>query len=444
MGMITRKWIFGSLAVGCTIFAISPGPKHFIDNPSGWELREQLVYLTGICAMSLMVLSMVLSARFDRINGIMGGLDKSYIVHKWVGIICSVFVILHWLLEAGAHWLVDLNLIPNPGDLGEEEKFSELEVLFFKLGVTVAEFVFYIFVILIVIALLKRIPYHFFRLSHKIFPVVFLLLSFHAATAQLKEKWLESPAGYLLIILLAIGIFSAFIGLFQLIGRSRMVNTVIEDVVHYEKGILEIRLRTLDTPWKHRAGQYAFLRFEHDKEPHPFTIASSGDDPNTLRFVIKGLGDFTKKLSTTIDRGQHVKVEGPYGEFTFEDDNKREVWIAGGIGITPFIARLEYLSKHGGSKKQVDFWYCTRGPLEEQYPKALQSECKKNGVNFRHLNSMKNEYLTIEEIKTTIGDFGDVSIWFCGPKEFADNLQNELRPYRFEKAKFHYDNFSMR
>ncbi len=441
---MTQKWIVGSLFVGGLIFAFSPGPMRLINNPVNWEMREQLVYLTGVCAMSLMVSSMILSARFELVNKIAGGLDKAYVIHKWTGIYSFVFVLLHWLTEKVPHWLVELNIIPNPGELVDGSQFSELEIALFQSGVLIAEVLFYGFVLLVTIALFNKIPYRYFRITHKIFPGIFLLLAYHAATAPLKEHWFISPGAYLLLVLLTIGSFAAIIGLFQQIGKSRKINAVIKDIEYHKRGILDIRLRTLDKPFIHQAGQYAFVQFAHDKEPHPFTIASSGVDPNTLRFSIKSLGDFTKDLNNSIGVGQNVKIEGPYGEFKFEDDCKRQVWIAGGIGITPFMARLEYLSNHGGVKKPVDFWYCTRGDLESQFPSSLQSLCEKNAINFSHLNSNEKEYLSIDLLKTKIGDFNTVSIWFCGPNDFAKFIIKGLKSSGFDMRNFHYDSFSMR
>nr|WP_210422474.1 FAD-binding oxidoreductase [Spirosoma sp. KCTC 42546] len=166
-------------------------------------------------------------------------------------------------------------------------------------------------IILVIIALSAKIPYHIFRKTHKIFSAVFLLGAYHGATAQLKERWLATPGGYLLLVLVIVGVVAAFIGLFQRIGVSRKVAARISQLDNRPQGILDIRLITSQKPFVHRAGQYAFLRFEHDREPHPFTIASSVDDQHSVRFVIKSLGDFTGELSNHLRVGQSVEVEGP-------------------------------------------------------------------------------------------------------------------------------------
>ncbi|TGL62074.1 ferredoxin reductase family protein [Leptospira sarikeiensis] len=441
--MSAKKWVLFSVFLGCLIFSLSPGPIHLIQNPTVWELREQLVFLTGACAMSLMVLSMLISVRFEPVNRVMGGLDKAYEIHKWVGIFSFVFIISHWLLEEGAHWLVDLEWIPNPGDLSDGTGFSELEISLFQAGVLFAEIIFYMMIILIGIALINKIPYRFFRVTHKVFPGLFLLLAFHAGTAQMKEHWLSSPGGYLLLILLSIGSVAAVIGLFQKIGNSKRMKGII-DSISIQGEILDLRLKTQDKVLSYKAGQYAFLKFEHDKEPHPFTISSYEENSDTLRFSIKGLGDYTKELKTKIQKGQSVRIEGPYGEFLFEDDSEKQIWIAGGIGITPFMARLEYFSNRGGASKPIDFWYCTRGSLDLQFPSSLDKICKNNSVNLYHLNSDQGEYLSLDLLREKMRNFGDLSIWFCGPKKFREYLIEGLKDYKFDLSKFHYDSFNMR
>lgn len=441
---VAKKWIIGAVITGCLIFALSPGPLHLVDHLTIWEVREQIVYLTGACAMSLMVLTMVISIRLKVFNDLLKGLDKGYLVHKWTGIFTTVFVLLHWLTEYVPHWLVQLNFIPNPGELTDGSQFSEAEIFLFQSGVTIAEFLFYIFILLVGVALIKRIPYSLFRKTHKYFPIVFLLFAYHAGTAQLKEHWIGSAGSYLLFLVLTIGSLAAIVALFRLVAKTREITGTITTIAYHKQDILDLYLETHGQPFIHKAGQYAFLQFAHSKEPHPFTIASSSEDPHALRFAIKGLGDFTKDLNKHIEIGQKVKIEGPYGKFNFEDQLERQIWIAGGIGITPFLARLEHLSSEGGTKRPIDFWYCTRGNLESQFPVGIEGLCKDNGVNFYHVESLSHGYLTADLIKTVVGDLRNASIWFCGPEKFSKHLRSQLKLYQVDPERFHYDSFSMR
>nr|WP_246253992.1 hypothetical protein [Comamonas jiangduensis] len=92
-----------------------------------------------------------------------------------------------------------------------------------------------------------------------------------------------------------------------------------------------------------------FASFEGLEGPHPFTIASApdgyartDDGRQLLRLVIKPLGDYTQTLHARLQPGQTVRIEGPYGHFDGQGAARRvQVWIAGGVGITPFLALLQ-------------------------------------------------------------------------------------------------------
>ena len=85
------KWSIFGLLLGVIIFLLSPSFKNLLSNTGFWNVKEQSLYLSGSIAIVFMVMSMLISVRFSFINNLAGGLDKAYIVHKWVGIWAFVF-----------------------------------------------------------------------------------------------------------------------------------------------------------------------------------------------------------------------------------------------------------------------------------------------------------------------------------------------------------------
>ena len=119
--------------------------------------------------------------------------------------------------------------------------------------------------------------------------------------------------------------------------------TVVD--VEHEGSLTRVELAPTGRPLDFDPGQFAFLRFEAKgmREPHPFSIAS-GPTSDNLVFYIRHLGDWSDRLPETDLIGTTVKVEGPYGEFTpISNSHDNSVWIAGGVGITPFLASLDEL-----------------------------------------------------------------------------------------------------
>ena len=90
-------------------------------------------------------------------------------------------------------------------------------------------------------------------------------------------------------------------------------------------------------------GQFVFVDFHQDgisAETHPFSIASTPGQ-TTLEVVVRSLGDYTSRLMG-LKPGAMARVEGPFGRFTYHRHrNRDQIWIAGGIGITPFMSMVQ-------------------------------------------------------------------------------------------------------
>ena len=378
------KWSISGFLLGCFIFITSPSFKELFTNINFWHYKELSLYLTGSIAIVYMVMSMVLSVRFSVVNNYAGGLDKAYLIHKWVGIWAFVASIIHWFTET---WFINIAkaLFSLPPKVKGTSNISEFAKNIYHIGNDMVEYAFYVFVIVLVIALLKRIPYHIFRYVHKLIPVLFLFAAYHAFTIQIKGQWFGSLGSYILSIVILIGVVCAIIDLLQLVGYKHKVYGTVEKIEYNQQNnTISINIKTQE-PFKFSAGQYVFLRFGSLKEPHPFSIAGYDKDSNITKFIIKELGDYTASLKNNVKVEDVVIMEGPYGTFTFNSDNQ-QVWVAGGIGITPFIARLEYLVSSGKKVDNVDFFYSARGenPFVE-----VEKLSKRAGVRFHYTNTLK-------------------------------------------------------
>lgn len=109
---------------------------------------------------------------------------------------------------------------------------------------------------------------------------------------------------------------------------------------------------------KRRAGQYLLLKLKEAggwSESHPFTITSRLNDDH-LKITVKKIGDFTTRLHA-IEPPVPVMIQGPLGSFAGGIDAHREiVFIAGGIGVTPFISLLDYLQDRRTDVPITLFW----------------------------------------------------------------------------------------
>jgi ferredoxin-NADP reductase len=113
------------------------------------------------------------------------------------------------------------------------------------------------------------------------------------------------------------------------------------DVATYEFRCLMPRPR-----WK--AGQFLHLALDaydpsgHWPESRCFTMASGSLEKNHVRLTIAAKGAFTRRILAELQPGRKVWMKAPYGDFIVRTSREHDVvLIAGGTGVTPFIAFLE-------------------------------------------------------------------------------------------------------
>jgi ferredoxin-NADP reductase len=110
--------------------------------------------------------------------------------------------------------------------------------------------------------------------------------------------------------------------------------------------LLTLRRDETERPLAFEPGQYAAISFEHKGKPSParcFSIVSSPTDQHLLQFSMRVRGHYTTALSR-LQEGEVVDVIGPYGGFVFDTSReKKAIFLAGGIGITPFMSMMRYL-----------------------------------------------------------------------------------------------------
>jgi predicted ferric reductase len=442
------KVAFWGLLLGVTgIWLLSdtllPEPATF------FPIRTVWVQYTGVVAITAMSIAMVLATRPRSIEYPLGGLDKMYRLHKWLGIAALIVAVIHWLWAQGAKWALGWGWLTRPQQRSgpPAEAFGAVERFFRQqrgLAETIGEWAFYAAVVLIVLTLVQRFPYRLFVKTHKWLAVVYLALVFHAVVLMKFEYWTE-PIGLLIALLLVAGTISALIVLLGRVGARRQVQGHCESLTYYpELRVLETEI-ALQPGWQgHKAGQFAFVTSDEAEGAHPYTIASASDDQiQRIVFVTKDLGDYTSRLHERLKVGVAVKVEGPYGCFTFDDQTSRQIWIGAGIGITPFIARMKHLARMPDHQDRIDLFHPTRDFSQAAIDK-LTADAKAANVHLHLLVDGRDGRLDGEQIRTVLPDWKNASIWFCGPPLFGQSLRKDLVAHGLAPTRFHQELFQMR
>ncbi|MCF8160763.1 MAG: ferric reductase-like transmembrane domain-containing protein [Polaromonas sp.] len=403
-----------------------------------WLARQQLLYLSGLLSVAMMSLALFLSTRPVWLEVPLGGMDRIYRNHKWAGILAVGFAALHWLVEMSDDILKAL--IGRQGRVADDGFTGLLDVLR-DLAEDMGEWAFYALLAMLAITLWKKFPYRPWRFLHRAMPVLYLMLAFHAALLAPTGYWTQ-PVGALLAVLLGAGVYGAVHALMGWIGKARETPGEVMAVAQLAPDVTTVVCH-LGPTWRgHRPGQFAFVTFDDKEGAHPFTIASADHGEHTVSFQIKALGDYTRGLAQHLQPGQRVRVEGPYGRFDLGRRGRRarQIWIAGGIGVTPFLAWLESLQATPDNAPAAELHYCTRDQANDAFVPRLQTLCAALPAVRLHIHDARQG---AKLTAAALGVLRDTEIWFCGPAGLADALRQGIAALGW-RPRFHQEAFEMR
>ncbi|MBF0219239.1 MAG: ferric reductase-like transmembrane domain-containing protein [Gammaproteobacteria bacterium] len=428
-----------SLAWGMDLFATGGSSGGTLP----WVIRQEALYLSGLLSIALMSLAMFLSTRPAWLESPLGGMDRVYRTHKWAGILGVSFAVVHWLVEEVVGDILKA-MVGREGRIPKEQFTGFMEVMR-DLAKDMGEWAFYLVLVMLVITLWKRFPYKTWRVVHQAMPVLYLMLALHAAMLAPVDYW-SQPIGILIALLGAGGIYGALYSLVGRIGRARRASGTVTVIEQPAPDLLTVKCQ-LDNHWRaHRPGQFAFITFDEKEGAHPFTIASADRGDRSISFQIKALGDYTRTLGKRLVVGHAVKVEGPYGRFDMarQDASAQQIWIAGGIGVTPFLAWLDSLQQTP-SQVSADLHYCTRDRTNDPFVARLEANCAAlPGIRLHVHGAQQGETLSAADVVAVQDGSSRSEIWFCGPQGLAEKLKHELGRIRQGRFRFHQEAFEMR
>lgn len=198
------------------------------------------------------------------------------------------------------------------------------------------------------------------------------------------------------------------------------------------------------------AGQFMIVRFLTKGfrwEAHPFSV-SCLPNGKYLRLSIKGVGDFSKRISE-LKPGVSVFIDGPHGVFTSRNCKSSKVlMIAGGIGITPIRSLTEDMIFGG---RDVILIYSNRNHasivFEKEFNKLVNSSSGR--LKVIHVITDDPEWsgekgrLDKEKILRLVPDFIDREVFICGPPPMMKTVRATLSSIDVPNNRIHYERFAL-
>jgi len=189
-------------------------------------------------------------------------------------------------------------------------------------------------------------------------------------------------------------------------------------------------------------GQYAFFEIERPgrkRDEHPFSVLD--EENGRIKIGLKVIGDFTLSMMR-LSVGSKVTVRGPYGTFGRVAFRKNDmVWIAGGIGITPYASMMKKLT----SGQNVLMIHTT----SKRAPKILAGIFEAYSYlhpNFRWFPYRTSELgrLTAPVIAKYVDSLKNKFFFLCGPEMMMKGLERQLIGHGVKRKQIIFEDFGFK
>ncbi len=415
--------------IGTALVVASVAGSWFAFDSTTGRGSPGLALFFGASSILLMAWSFVLALRLRFLEPLFGGLDRMYRVHRWAGTIAVVAMFLH----------IQTGFAIKGGIEGSSRSLARQARDLAGVG----EIVLYV---LIGLSLLRWVPYRWWRLTHKLLGIPYLFACFHFFTAQ-KPYANGSAWGWWFGAWMVAGTIAwiARVVVLDAVLPGRRYRLVSADTTGT---VTDLRLAPVDRRrFGQRIGQFAFVKLQVPgmREPHAFTIASNPSDTE-LRFLIKDLGDWSGRLhaaDASVLAGATVIVEGPYGKFRPLSGTGPDLWVAGGVGITPFLAAAGSLPERGGTDIPT-LVYCVRTRADAMALTELEAAAASGRIRLSLHVSDEGTRLDPARLATIArrSDLRGVHVNVCGPDALVAGVVHAGR--HLHASDVHTEDFDIR
>lgn len=408
----TKRGILWTLIAASVIpiFLIIPLPVTF-------TLKAAALYaasITGYAGIVLLLWMFILGAK-SVVGHVFKDLASTLHIHKRLGRYGSIAILLHPLFVMYAYSeSIFYSVIPQIGTQYENH-------------VTLGRIAFMLALIIWVtsIILRKNIGFRPWKYIHYLAYISIPFALLHVP--DLGTQFIAHPIVKGYYVLLA-GTFSLFF-LLRLSAWFNFDRRRYEIVDHQRLTDIDyaLTLRPLDMPLMPEKGQYVYIKQGIVSEDHPFSVTYCDPKNGELTIVYRTYGAFTKFL-TSLPLGETLQLGGPYGLFTQDQPtDKKVVYIAGGVGVTPFA---QYILDGETNDNQ---WLFVSNKTRQGAPlvSQLRSALGPRLVEFYTGDIEQPDgsiigRIELNSIRERLGDLTECTFYICGPSQMVKDMKQSL------------------
>lgn len=195
-------------------------------------------------------------------------------------------------------------------------------------------------------------------------------------------------------------------------------------------------------PLQWTAGQFVYVELPHDNPDDEgtkrwFTVSSAPFE-GIIQITTRVTDSTFKQALAALPVGGELQlIDKPDGDFVWEDTDKPLVFVAGGIGITPFRSILKQRA-HDHLSLNVTLVYGNR--TDAIVFKDELDEYAKADPQFK-VHYVVGSPVTAEKIAELVPDFKSSPVYISGPEPMVEALGDQLKSAGLPESQLKQDFF---
>lgn len=211
---------------------------------------------------------------------------------------------------------------------------------------------------------------------------------------------------------------------------SYVTQAEVIEIIKHKKDINEYIVK-LDRERSYNPASFVQLTLDlvtaSDIWPESRTFSIASFEKGIMKFIIKEVGKYTKRIFNELKVGDLCTIKYPFGDMFKKDlSNENHLFIAGGVGITPFLGLIDYY-KLIGKIDRINLLYSVKTFNDLLHYDKLKNTLENNLQIFitqDEKTDFNNHRITLQDIENKANYKSH--IYICGSKDFNASYKKIL------------------